>query len=363
MKNSISIILPTLNEKLSVVGLVSTLHSNLDSLGVRYEIIVVDDNSPDGTADIVRDHFKDLPSVKVLQRYRNRGLSESVIDGATIAAMDWILVMDADGQHDPKYVKKICSAMELGSDIVVASRHLSEIAYPKKWSFDRKVSSRIGGILSRMILSVRCSDPMSGFFAIRKQIFLEAIPKLTGSGFKILFDVLANISPKVSIIEIPYEFALRNQGLSKFDFSEVVKFYSVLIGSLGKRFGIDPRFAVFSSIGCFGALFHFLLLYVLIEIYAYPVASVLLLVIFLVSLINFIGNNLVTFGDKSKIGFRNVITGAFQYFIITALGGAINYSVAVTLLSFDVVWWISAVVGAIGGVSWNYLMSRSLVWK
>ena len=216
----ISIILPTYNEKGNILHLISKLQNIPDR-----EIIVVDDNSPDGTASAV----EKLPGVVLVKRPKKLGLSTAIRDGALKAKGDVILVMDADLSHPPEKAAEIIDAMN-DHDLIVGSRSIpgSKI---NDWPRYRELISNGAHLLAVLLLGVDIYDPLSGFFAIKKDLFLRT--RIRTKGYKILLNILYD-NPKMKIKEIPYSFQNRYRGETKLGSREIIEY---LFDLLRIRFG------------------------------------------------------------------------------------------------------------------------------
>ena len=226
---TITVILPTYNEKENIVHVIEQLAENLKNYD--YEIIVVDDNSPDGTADVA-ESLKTKYPVKVIRRPRKLGLTSAIYDGLVNASGDVIVVMDADLQHPPSLVPGLVSKLE-NCDIVIASRYIKGGGI-QEWSLIRRIVS-IGAILIARILLSECrrvKDPVSGFFAARRELLIKWKP-ITPEGYKALVEILATVKPR-KICEEPYVFKSRGRGSSKLS-SKIILSYIKLFFKLRAR--------------------------------------------------------------------------------------------------------------------------------
>lgn len=208
----LSLILPTLNEADNLPGLVRELSAEL--AGVEYEIIVVDDDSPDGTWRVAESLAADTPTVRVLRRVGRRGLSSAVVEGFDLARGEILAVMDADGQHDVSRILALRDAIVGGNDLAVASRYV-EGGGTGDWRGIRPALSRAGTLLAQRLPNVRVSDPMSGFFAVRADAYRAVRSALRPTGFKILLELLACLPRSARAAEVPMRFGLRRHGESK----------------------------------------------------------------------------------------------------------------------------------------------------
>lgn len=215
----VSIVIPTYNEKQNIEKLIPLLDKYFKK---DYEIIVVDDSSPDGTADACRDMAKDYP-IKVLDRPSKMGLASAVVAGFYEAKGDIIGVIDGDMQHPPEFATVLCRSVMDGSDIAIGSRYI-EGGHSEDWGLFRKIVSRGAILLAMPLVSVK--DPMSGYFFLRRKVISQII--FNPRGFKILLEIL--VKGKYSIIdECPYNFELRTNGESKLSMKEYWDYLRLLL--------------------------------------------------------------------------------------------------------------------------------------
>lgn len=229
----LSVTLPTYNEAKNLPELLKGLSAVLSK--EEYEVIVVDDDSPDNTWQVAEDLKKHYPMLKVIRRIGRRGLSSAVVEGFNAAKGDVLLVMDSDLQHDPAIVGKLYDAVQGGADIAVASRYI-EGGSVGEWVTGRRLLSRFATFLARTLPPVRTSDPMSGFFALTKSSYESVRMQLHPTGFKILFEVLAHMHPSSTVAEVPLKFQMRKHGESKLSLSVEAAFLWQLLGVFLYRF-------------------------------------------------------------------------------------------------------------------------------
>ncbi len=213
-------VVPTYNERDTLPELVRRLHG---ALGGAYELVVVDDGSPDGTAELARDLSGQYP-VRVLQRPGKLGLGSAVLEGARAASGRWVVVMDADLSHPPEVVPELVDALRSGAELAVGSRYVSGGGV-RDWPWWRRLMSRVAVLLARWWLRERVLDPVSGFFAVRRELLLD--PSLEGIGYKILLEVLVRNRGR-SVVEVPYVFTDRRGGRSKLGAGEVWNYLRLL---------------------------------------------------------------------------------------------------------------------------------------
>ncbi|MDR7590522.1 MAG: polyprenol monophosphomannose synthase, partial [Armatimonadota bacterium] len=207
MSVEVSVVVPTYNERETLSELVGRLHQ---ALGSGYEVVVVDDSSPDGTAELARELGRQYP-VRVLQRPGKLGLGSAVLEGARAASGRWVVVMDADLSHPPEVVPELVDALRSGAELAVGSRYVPGGGV-RDWPWRRRLMSRVAVALARLWLRERVSDPVSGFFAARRELLLD--PSLEGIGYKILLEVLVRNRGR-SVVEVAYVFTDRRGGRSK----------------------------------------------------------------------------------------------------------------------------------------------------
>lgn len=222
-----SIILPTYNEAENLPEIVA----RISALGSTYEIVVVDDGSPDNTGRIAEDLAKRF-DVKVLERGKKLGLASAVIDGVLKrATAPVIAVMDADLSHDETILPQLVASVEAGSDVAIGSRFASGGSTEDAWY--RRCFSWSAKQVARAILGVRVQDPMSGFFAVRREDFVKLATQLKPRGFKILLEILVRMHPK-KVTEIGFRFKSRAKGESKLT-GHIASQYFRMIWDLWRR--------------------------------------------------------------------------------------------------------------------------------
>ncbi|MBO0710359.1 MAG: glycosyltransferase, partial [Acetobacteraceae bacterium] len=197
----LTVVVPCYNERANVAPLVDKLDAALG--GVRWEVVFVDDDSPDGTASEVRRIAARDPRVRCIRRIGRRGLASAVIEGALSSSSPVIAVMDGDLQHDETRLPEMLAALRGGvCDLAVASRHIAggdAAGLSSPW---RHRISELGIRVAQMFLKTTLSDPMSGFFMLRRALFDEIAPQLAGKGFKILLDIVLSSPSKLRVLEI-----------------------------------------------------------------------------------------------------------------------------------------------------------------
>ncbi|MBW8753010.1 MAG: glycosyltransferase family 2 protein [Sphingomonadales bacterium] len=364
----LAIVLPTLNERANLGSLVERLETALG--GVAWEAIIVDDNSPDGTADEAREISLRDPRIRVIQRIGRRGLASAAIEGMLATAAPVVAVMDADHQHDPKLLPDMLAAVQNGGyDVAVASR-FAEGASTDAWGRpDRVRASGIANAIARKLTGIELTDPMSGYFMLRAETLRADAHRLSGVGFKILLDILATVDTTLRVKEFPLHFAARAAGESKLDRTVVFEF---LVGLYDRWLGriIPTRFALFGTIGAAGVVVHMAVLAAFLQIFggtlkgqfvtAFEIGQTTAAVVAMT--FNFVLNNALTYADKRLNGFVPLLKGWCKFALTCSVGLTANVGVAAILVHYGVHEYPAAITGIIVGSVWNFALSSRFVW-
>ena len=358
MTVELSIVVPTLNERDNVESLVARLEAALE--GIAWEVIIVDDDSVDGTFDTVRAVATRDARVRCLRRIGRRGLSSACLEGLNASAAAYLAVMDADGQHDEALLPRMLAELRAGDlDLVVGSRYVAG-GSTGDWSPGRERMSRIATCLGRWVLRQEVADPMSGFFMLTREHFDRCAHRVSGVGYKILLDVLASSAGSVRCRELGYRFRPRRSGASKLD-SVAVAEYLLLLYDKTLGFLVPPRFLMFVTVGAVGALLHLTVLGLVHRVagieflWAQSAATAAAIVL------NFSLNNLLTYRERRLRGLR-FAGGLASFALVCTIGAAVNLLVADFLYQRSIAWWIAGLLGAVVGAVWNYAVSSSFVW-
>jgi dolichol-phosphate mannosyltransferase len=364
-------IVPTFNERANVARMVERLHAVLD--GVAWQAIFVDDDSPDGTAEAVKQIAAVDPRIQCIRRVRRRGLAGAVVEGALASAAPYVGVIDGDLQHDETLLPKMLAALRSGqTDLVIASRYLEATEVAEGLSPIRSLGSRFANWLGRLVLRQAVSDPVSGFFMIRRELVDRVAPRLATEGFKILFDLIASQPAALRIVELPYSFREREAGGSKLDNRVVIDYLGLLLSKLSG--GVVPtRALMFGLVGGSGLVVQILALkaFLVMEMAAAPAADgqatagQFTLAQFAASMVamtsNYLINNEVTYRDRRQRGVR-LLLGYLKFCALCSIGLAANLAVASKLYQLLPVWWVAGVAGALFGALWNYVSTAAAVW-
>jgi len=357
-RTELSIVLPTFQEKGNVAELIRRLDSAL--AGVEWEAIFVDDNSPDGTAEAAKRIAATDLRVRCLKRVGRRGLAGACIEGMLSSSAPYVAVMDADLQHDERILTAMLETLRTGkADLVAASRHI-EGGSAASLEKSRGTISKVATALTRNVLSVPLSDPMSGFFMMRRDRFDAVAPKLSPVGFKILLDIVATAGPGLRVAEQSYVFGRREQGESKFNVQIGLEFLGLLLAKLTGDL-VDPRFIFFALVGTTGLAVHLVVLKLaLLSAPNFATAQSIATLVAMTS--NFFLNNELTYRDRRLKGLA-MFGGFLGFCAIGSVGALTNVGLANWLYSERSVWWVAGAAGAIMGALWNYALSSLFVWR
>jgi dolichol-phosphate mannosyltransferase len=355
----LTLVIPTLNEWDNIGPLVDLLDAVLKS--VSWEVIFVDDDSPDGTAERIREIGRRDRRVRCLQRLGRRGLTTACIEGVLASSAPHIAVMDADMQHDEQLLPQMLAMLKSEPvDLVVGSRY---VAGGGIGGLDaaRANMSAVATRLSRIICKAEIADPMSGFFMLRRDVLEGALRRLSGQGFKILLDILASSPRSLRVRELPYEFRERQRGESKLD-TLVAWEYIMLIADKLIGHIVPVRFALFAFVGGIGLLIHMSVLWFGLTVVgaAFNPAQAAATIVAMTA--NFFLNNLFTYRDRRLRGLA-VLRGLFTFYAICTLGAVANVGIAGYVFSRNEVWWLAGLAGVVVGSVWNYAISSVFTWK
>ena len=356
---TLSVIVPTFNERENIAPLLEKLKAALE--GLSWEVIFVDDDSPDGTARVVQGFARSDERVRCLRRIRRRGLAGAVIEGAMASAAPIIAVIDADLQHDETLLPRMLEALaDNEADLVIASRYLGGAGGgAAALSPVRRAGSRLAAWMARRVLKARVSDPVSGFFLVRRSVIEEAAPRLSLQGFKVLFDLIASQPRPLRIVELPYVFRERLSGTSKLDRRIVVDYLGLLLARLSGGF-LPPRALLFGLVGFSGLIVHLAVLRILLAGGAhFAVAQLGAALTAMTS--NFLINNAVTYRDRRLRGLA-LVSGYLRFCALCGVGLVANVAVGDLVHRVTSLWWVAGGAGAAFGAVWNYVSTSLAVW-
>lgn len=354
----LSVIVPTYNERGNVAPLVARLEATL--AGVAWEAVFVDDDSPDGTAREIKTIAARDPRVRCLRRVNRRGLAGACIEGILGSSAPYVAVIDADLQHDETLLPRMLDSLKSGrSDLVVATR-FGAGGSAQAMSPTRESGSRLARRLAWMLGGVALSDPMSGFFAIRRDRFEPLAASLSPDGFKILLDIVMRARGTLRVAEEPYSFGSRVYGKSKLDARVVLEYLGLLL-SRASRDAVTPRFLSHALVGVVGLVVQLVAMRVglalgLAFIQAYALGAVVALGASFV-----VTNLLLTHSDRRLRGFL-VIPGLLVFGVTSAFGLVAGIGMAAWLYTLRPVWWLAGAVGSVVGTVCSHATSPRLSW-
>ncbi|MCO4055562.1 MAG: glycosyltransferase family 2 protein [Bosea sp.] len=355
----LTVVVPTFNEAGNIRPLAARLAAALD--GIAWEAIFVDDNSPDGTADVARALGREDPRIRCIKRIGRRGLSSACVEGMLAGHGGVVAVMDGDLQHDETILPRLFALVRSGeADLAVASRYV-EGGSADSFSDIRGKGSRLATDLARKILKLGFKDPMSGFFATRRDVVEAAAPALSGEGFKILLDIAASHPTPLRVAEVPFVFGTRLHGASKMDNRVVADFLGLLVSKATGGL-VSIRFLTFAAVGVSGVVVHLLALRGLLAIPALPFAAAQAGATLVAMTTNFTLNNMLTYKDRALSGFA-FLKGLLGFYAVCSVGAIANVGVATWLFEGDQLWWIAGLAGAAMGAVWNYVFSDLVIWR
>ncbi len=357
----VAVIVPTFNEAGNVAAVVAAVDQAL--MGFRWELIFVDDASPDGTAERAREISKTDVRVRCIERYGRRGLSGACIEGLLSSSAPVLMVMDGDLQHDANTLAVMARHIQRDeADVVVASRYVGE-GSDESFSAGRRQISHLSAKAARLVTGVSITDPMSGFFALSRKALREVAPNLASEGFKILLDLLSardKGKPSFRVLEVPYAFGVRQSGESKLGMRVAMDFVGLLVSKATG--GLVPiRFVNFVAVGALGIAVHLLAL-LFFRSFGVEFVPAQAAATFVAMTSNFAFNNAFTYGDKRLVGAA-AIKALFVFYVICGIGALSNIGVAAWLYAQSPSWWVAGIIGSIIGAVWNYALSSRLIWR
>jgi dolichol-phosphate mannosyltransferase len=355
----LSIVVPTFNERDNIPQLIDVLKSVLPD--IAWEVIIVDDNSPDGTAKLVKRIAAADARIRCIRRVGRRGLAGACLEGILASQAKFVAVMDGDLQHDEDLLVPMLRLLRGDTvDMVVATRY-GDGGSAAALSSERAWGSHVATRLARRLLKLQLSDPMSGFFMLRRPAVEEIAPRLSTQGFKIMLDIVVTAGGRLRIAELPYAFRRRRHGESKLDAGVALEYLGLLLAKLTND-RVSLRFALFCLVGAIGIGVNFLALTIAYDFLGigFVWAQTIAMIIAIAS--NFAINNALTYRDRRLTGLA-YLTGLLRFYLVSAVGLVSNIGVSDWLFVNAQKWWVAGLAGAVIGVVWNYVVSALLVWR
>lgn len=353
----LSIIVPTFNEVANIDEVVRRVADALE--GTSWEMVFVDDDSPDGTARRVRELALVDPRIRCIQRVGRRGLSTACIEGMLAASAPVLAVMDADLQHDERILPNMLNRILEGNDVVIGTRY-AQGGGTGEWDDKRKQMSMLATRISHLVLKQPVSDPMSGFFMLKRDVLEACVRDLSGMGFKILLDLLATHKHKLNLAEVPYQFRTRIHGESKLDHMVIWEYGMLLADKLVGKW-IPVRFLAFSVIGGIGVFVHMVVLTLALKGAGLDFSSAQTGATVLTMVFNFILNNSVTYRDQRLKGAA-WLRGLVSFMLACSVGAVANIGIATYLFEHRTSWLPAALAGILVGAVWNFAITKIYTW-
>ncbi|HTB13509.1 MAG TPA: glycosyltransferase family 2 protein [Bryobacteraceae bacterium] len=360
MQLEVAVVVPTFKERANIAPLLERLATVL--AGIEYEVIFVDDDSPDQTAALIRSIGLADSRVRVLQRIGRRGLASACVEGMMSTAAPFIAVMDADLQHDETILPRMLAKLKAEQlDLVVATRN-AEGGSMGNFSASRVRLSQLGRRLSNSISHCELTDPMSGFFVLDRRFLEEVVHSVSGVGFKILLDLVASSTRPVRVGEIPYRFGQRLHGESKLDILVGIEYLQLLLDKLLGDL-IPPRFIIFGMVGLVGVAVHLSILYLLLRVAGWTFIAAQSAGTLVVMILNFFLNNAITYRDRRLRGTRMWL-GLLSFCMACAVGAFINLRIAgYATLDAGLPWYAGGFLGLLISSVWNYSITALFTWR
>ncbi len=356
----LTIVVPTLNERENLEPLLALVTAVLGD--VSWEVIFVDDDSSDGTADHARVLARRNARVRCLHRIGRRGLATACIEGVLASASPYVAIMDGDLQHDEQLLPHMLDVLRSEPvDLVVGSRYVAGGEVGEGLSGTRARVSGFATWLARFICKAEIADPMSGFFMLRREVFERAVGSLSQQGFKILLDLMASSPQPLRVRELPYKFRKRRYGESKLDVLVAWEYGMLLTDKLIGHI-VPVRFALFALIGGLGLFVHMAVLWSGLTLAALSFVAAQTAAAIVAMTSNFFLNNLFTYRDQQLRGWQ-LVRGLLSFYLICSIGAVANVGIATYVFSTDQTWWVAGIAGVVVGSVWNYAVSSVFTWK
>jgi dolichol-phosphate mannosyltransferase len=354
----LTVVIPTLNEAGNIEPLLEKLGVAL--AGIEWEAIFVDDGSTDGTPDLLTGIAQNDRRVRMVRRIGRRGLSSAVVEGALASTTPIVAVIDADLQHDERILPDLYRAIANdGNELAIGTRYAGN-GSTGEWDDKRLKISRFATALASPIMKTRLSDPMSGFFAVRRDVLLDAAPGLSNVGYKILLDLVASSPRPLKLAEVGYTFGTRQSGESKLDEMVALEYLELLLDKTIGRF-VPVKLVQFGAIGILGVGVHLALLYLTLNVLGAAFAAAQATAVIGAMTFNFALNNRFTYRDQQLKGLA-WIGGLLSFYLVCSIGAIGNVGIGSLVYEQFHGWWMAGIAGAIVGSVWNYVASGWLTW-
>ena len=353
----LTVVVPAYRERENVGPLLDALERSL--AGRDWETIVVVDDAHDDTENFVRERAQQDGRVRCIHRVGRRGLASACVEGMLASSAPFLAVIDADLQHDERLLPQMLDTLaQTDADIVVASRYM-EGGSTGELAPARVRVSRVASVLGQA-LAGGLSDPMSGFFMVRRTYLEKVVRRLYGRGFKILLDLIAAARGSIRIRELPYHMRSRKHGESKLSPRVVAEFFMLVLFHLFGRL-VPARFFVFCAVGLVGVGVHLAVLWAAYTTMGFAFVLSQSLATWFAMTSNFFINNSFTYADQRLRG-RLLWRGLLTFYIACGVGAVINVAIADWLYLMSVRYWLAGLVGAAVAALWNFFTTASVTW-
>lgn len=355
----VTVVVPTFRECKNIPLVVARIEETLGELD--WEVVFVDDDSDDDSGRVLLELSRSHPRVRFIRRFGRRGLTSACLEGMASSSADLFAVMDADLQHDERILPEMITAFRDDPllDLAVGTRY-SHGGGTGNWSRQRAFISRFATMIEKSLLRTPLSDPMSGFFVIRRQLFEETVRQTTGKGFKILLDIVLSCGRELRTREFPYEFRERKHGESKLDIVVGLEYLFLLADKTLGRF-LPVSFVLYVLAGLSGLFLHLIVLGCLFLATGLPFVMAQTVSTLVAMVSNFLVNNAITFRSRRLRGAA-LVPGLAAYIFICGFGAIVNVQSAEYLFENKIHWWFAGASGALIGAVWNYAVSTQIVW-
>jgi len=354
-----AIVVPTYNERDNVAHIVESVRATLGD--EAWELLFVDDDSPDGTSAEVQRWAAQDGRIRRLRRVGRRGLASACIEGAMATTAPYVAVMDADGQHDPALLAQMLArARSSGCDVVVAARQHDAGREAFRGPL-RRWLTRAGNAFGRALTRHATPDPLSGFFVARREVFEQRIGDLYGHGFKLLLDLLSAGRAPLRVESIPTSLRPRRGGVSKLSFNVALDYALLVAYRLTGRL-VSPRFVMYCAVGLVGVGVHLATLQLAFTLGDGRFLPAQALATFVAMTSNYFLNNLLTFRDRMLRGAA-LWAGLLHFYVACTLGAIVGIAVGEFLFQRSLPVWAAGAGGALASAVWNFTLNNAFTWR
>ena len=357
--SELAVVVPTFNERDNVAPFLEALAAALEQ--IPYEVIFVDDDSPDGTADMIREISQRDPRVRIVHRINRRGLASACVEGMLASSAPYVAVMDADLQHDEALLPEMLKRLKTKDlDVVVGSRNIAGGSMGE-FAQHRVRLSMLGRRFSQSVCRCEINDPMSGFFVLTRAFLMEVVHGVSGIGFKILVDLLASCHRPVRLEEVPYRFRNRQHGESKLDILVGVEYLQLLLDKFIGDY-VSPSFVLFSLVGASGVVLYLAVLWIQLTWLGISFRPAQVVATLAAMTVNFLLNNAITYRDRRLRGW-NILRGLILFYVACSFGVLINLETAEFARGAGFPWYAAGLFGLVLSSVWNYGVTRMFTWR